>query len=78
VTEALGDKAKRVDLRPGRSHRHRHRRQLLEAAARSCATIPAASFEQLIDVCGVDYSAYKDGDWDGLRYAWSRTCCRSA
>jgi NADH-quinone oxidoreductase subunit C len=26
-------------------------------------------FEQLIDLCGVDYSDYKDGTWDGARYA---------
>ena len=25
-------------------------------------------FEQAIDLCGVDYSSYKDQDWDGLRY----------
>jgi len=25
-------------------------------------------FEQLIDLCGVDYSTYKDQDWEGLRY----------
>ena len=25
-------------------------------------------FEQLIDLCGVDYSHYKDRPWDGLRY----------
>jgi NADH-quinone oxidoreductase subunit C len=25
-------------------------------------------FEQLIDVCGVDYSSYKDQDWNGLRF----------
>ena len=25
-------------------------------------------FEQLIDLCGVDYSSYKDRPWDGLRY----------
>jgi NADH-quinone oxidoreductase subunit C len=25
-------------------------------------------FEQLIDLCGIDYSAYKDGQYDGLRY----------
>ena len=25
-------------------------------------------FEQLIDLCGVDYSSYKDVAWDGLRY----------
>ncbi len=25
-------------------------------------------FEQLIDLCGVDYSSYRDAPWDGLRY----------
>jgi NADH-quinone oxidoreductase subunit C len=25
-------------------------------------------FEQLIDLCGVDYSEYKDQAWDGQRY----------
>ena len=26
-------------------------------------------FEELIDLCGLDYSAYGDGAWDGERYA---------
>ena len=26
-------------------------------------------FEQLIDLCGVDYSDYKEGRWEGRRYA---------
>jgi NADH-quinone oxidoreductase subunit C len=30
---------------------------------------PGARFEQLIDLCGVDYSTYGDGRWDGLRFA---------
>ncbi|MEO7338660.1 MAG: NADH-quinone oxidoreductase subunit C [Caldimonas sp.] len=25
-------------------------------------------FEQLIDLCGVDYSSYRDRDWDGPRF----------
>ena len=25
-------------------------------------------FEQLIDLCGVDYSSYRDRPWEGLRY----------
>jgi NADH-quinone oxidoreductase subunit C len=29
---------------------------------------PALKFEQLIDLCGVDYSDYKSEPWDGLRY----------
>ncbi|MGN6703362.1 MAG: NADH-quinone oxidoreductase subunit C [Burkholderiaceae bacterium] len=27
------------------------------------------AFEQMIDLCGVDYGAYGDGDWDGPRFA---------
>ncbi|WP_410497591.1 NADH-quinone oxidoreductase subunit C [Chitinibacter sp. S2-10] len=26
-------------------------------------------FEQLVDACGVDYSEYKDGAWEGSRFA---------
>lgn len=37
-----------------------------------CQTLrdsPTLKFEQLIDLCGVDYQAYGDGAYDGLRYA---------
>ena len=30
---------------------------------------PALRFEQLIDLCGIDYSGYKNLPWDGARYA---------
>jgi NADH-quinone oxidoreductase subunit C len=30
---------------------------------------PALQFEQLIDLCGVDYSDYKEGQYDGARFA---------
>jgi len=30
---------------------------------------PELKFEQLMDLCGVDYSEYGDGIWDGLRFA---------
>ena len=30
---------------------------------------PDCRFEQLIDLCGMDYSAYGDGLWEGARYA---------
>jgi NADH-quinone oxidoreductase subunit C len=30
---------------------------------------PDLRFEELIDLCGVDYSTYGDGAWDGLRFA---------
>ena len=29
---------------------------------------PALKFEQLMDLCGVDYSGYKNMPWDGARY----------
>jgi NADH-quinone oxidoreductase subunit C len=29
---------------------------------------PSCGFEQLIDLCGVDYSEYRDMPWDGLRF----------
>jgi NADH-quinone oxidoreductase subunit C len=29
---------------------------------------PEARFEQLIDLCGIDYSTYGDGRWEGLRF----------
>jgi NADH-quinone oxidoreductase subunit C len=28
----------------------------------------ALRFEQLVDLCGVDYSSYRDRPWDGMRY----------
>ena len=38
------------------------------ATAQTLRDDPALRFEQLIDLCGVDYSSYKDQPWDGLRY----------
>ncbi len=36
--------------------------------ARTLRDDPTLSFEQLIDLCGVDYSEYKNQAWDGQRY----------
>jgi NADH-quinone oxidoreductase subunit C len=30
---------------------------------------PSLRFEQLLDLCGVDYSTYGEGTWEGLRFA---------
>ena len=30
---------------------------------------PSLRFEQLVDLCGVDYSEYAEGAWGGLRFA---------
>jgi NADH-quinone oxidoreductase subunit C len=44
------------------------RPQDLVAVAKTLRDAPELRFEQLLDVCGVDYSAY-GGVWDGQRYA---------
>ena len=44
------------------------RAQDLTAIAATLRDAPELRFEQLMDLCGVDYSAY-GGSWDGTRYA---------
>jgi NADH-quinone oxidoreductase subunit C len=39
------------------------------AVAQDLREHPELKFEQLIDVCGVDYTAYGDGNWRGPRFA---------
>jgi NADH-quinone oxidoreductase subunit C len=41
----------------------------LLVAAEKLRDSPELKFEQLIDLCGMDYSAHGDGSWDGQRYA---------
>jgi len=43
--------------------------QQYESAMRTLRDHPDCRFEQLIDLCGVDYSGYGDGVWDGARFA---------
>ncbi len=38
------------------------------AVATTLRDDPSLKFEQLIDLCGLDYSTYKDRPWDGPRY----------
>ncbi|MDB5751555.1 MAG: nuoC [Ramlibacter sp.] len=68
VVAALGDKAKSVDLRLGEVTVVVKAADYL-AAARILKEAPGCQFEQLLDVCGVDYSEYKAGEWEGLRFA---------
>lgn len=37
--------------------------------AQQLKDLPVFGFEQLVDLCGVDYSDYEDGAWNGLRFA---------
>jgi NADH-quinone oxidoreductase subunit C len=40
-----------------------------ESAMRTLRDHPDCRFEQLIDLCGVDYRDYGDGAWEGPRFA---------
>ncbi|MDP2254754.1 MAG: NADH-quinone oxidoreductase subunit C [Polaromonas sp.] len=67
VAAALGEKAKNVRVAFGEvtvtvaAADYRAAAVLLRDAA-------ACKFEQLVDLCGLDYSGYKDGQYEGLRY----------
>jgi NADH-quinone oxidoreductase subunit C len=43
--------------------------QQYESAMRTLRDHPDCRFEQLIDLCGMDYSGYGDGVWEGARFA---------
>jgi NADH-quinone oxidoreductase subunit C len=43
--------------------------QHYEAAMRTLRDHPDCRFEQLIDLCGMDYSDYGNGAWEGSRFA---------
>jgi NADH-quinone oxidoreductase subunit C len=67
VIAALGDKIKRISIDLGEltvvvSAADYH------VAATALRDAPGCQFEQLIDLCGVDYSEYLAGGYDGLRY----------
>jgi NADH-quinone oxidoreductase subunit C len=68
IAAALGDKAKSIDLKLGEvtvvvSPQNYFAAAQLLKESRGC------QFEQLIDLCGLDYSDYRAGEWDGARYA---------
>ena len=67
VLAALGGKAKRVDVRLGEVTIEVAAADYL-AAAQTLHDAPGCRFEQLIDLCGVDYSEHGDGRWEGQRF----------
>ena len=44
-------------------------REQLLSVCQALRDEPAFAFEQLIDLCGVDYSEYGNGSWSGPRFA---------
>lgn len=67
VAQALGDKLKSIQMTFGEVTATVAAADYL-VAARLLRDAAGCKFEQLIDLCGIDYSAYKDGQYDGLRY----------
>ncbi len=67
VSGALGDKARYVAVRHGELTVVVGAEDYLDAAI-LLRDAPACRFEQLIDLCGVDYSEYDGGTPDGARY----------
>ncbi|XAH22241.1 NADH-quinone oxidoreductase subunit C [Xylophilus sp. GW821-FHT01B05] len=68
LAAALGDKALRFVVRLGEVTVIVAPAHYLEAM-QILRDAPGCQFEQLIDLCGVDYSTYRDGLWEGSRYA---------
>jgi NADH-quinone oxidoreductase subunit C len=67
VALALGDKLKSIQIAFGEVTATVAAADYL-VAARLLRDAAGCKFEQLMDLCGIDYSAYKDGQYDGLRY----------
>jgi NADH-quinone oxidoreductase subunit C len=63
----LGGKAKSIDLRLGEVTVTVAAADYLEVA-KTLRDAPGCKFEQLLDLCGVDYSDYREGQWEGQRY----------
>ncbi len=68
VQRVLGDKVKRLSLALGEVELVVSAADLL-AVAKTLRDAPGCQFEQLLDLCGVDYSDYKAGAYEGPRFA---------
>ena len=67
VQAALGDKVQRAHVALGEVTVWVSAADYL-AAAQLLRDTPGCQFEQLIDLCGVDYSTYRDGAHEGPRF----------
>jgi len=67
VAFVLGDKLKTIKIAFGEVNVTVGAADYLTAATLLRDSV-GCKFEQLIDLCGIDYSEYKDGQYDGLRY----------
>ena len=67
VAAALGDQARSVTVKLGEVTVEVAAAQYLDVM-RKLRDTPGCQFEQLIDLCGVDYSAYQETGRDGARF----------
>jgi NADH-quinone oxidoreductase subunit C len=67
VVAALGDKVKQIAIHLGEVTLHVTAADY-HVSALTLRSAAGCQFEQLIDLCGVDYSEYKDGAYEGARY----------
>ena len=67
VVAVLGDKVQKISIALGEVTVHVAAADYL-AAAQLLRDSAGCQVEQLIDLCGVDYSEYKNGDYEGLRF----------
>jgi NADH-quinone oxidoreductase subunit C len=67
VVAALGDKLRRIDIALGEVTVQVAPADYL-AAMQTLRDAAGCRFDQLIDLCGMDYSTYRDGLWDGARF----------
>jgi NADH-quinone oxidoreductase subunit C len=67
LAAALGDLAKSVELRLDEVTVTVKPANYL-AAAKVLRDGEGCKFEQLLDLCGVDYADYRNGEWDGPRF----------
>lgn len=68
ITAILGDKINNIQVALGEVTVEVPHQSYLEVAT-ILRDHPDCRFEQLMDVCGLDYSTYKDGSHEGPRFA---------
>ncbi len=67
LAATLGARARSIELKLGELTVVVGSADYLEAA-RLLRDAPGCRFEQLVDLCGVDYSEYRGGLWEGARF----------
>ena len=68
VQTALGDQATSIAMERGEITVVVSADRYL-SAMKALREAPGCQFEQLVDLCGLDYSEYRDGAWEGSRFA---------